>query len=229
MSLPSTVLPRQPSTSLVGNLPATDDDCLLDGSTESCLNACLTEVATSSITLTLTELQNRHETLRKHRQELRSKLQQTDARMAQIRAAMGNLAALNGELPTYNGQLADAIRAILAVSYGEGSTAKEVRQSLLAIGYDLKKHSNPMAAIHGVLKRLSESHDVEVEKDAQGNTRYLWGSFEPESDAVLKWLAGSDTEIHEPSKLESRLSEPLLVALRRHAILDAQRKARTQK
>ena len=201
------------------DLPADDADLALDPCFIKCLNLCLQKVAESSIAQTLTELQDRHETLRRQRDQLIEKLHQIDERMLQIRAAMGNLAALNDPLPPYEGQMADAIRAILSIS--GMITAKEIRDSLKAMGYDLQKHSNALAAVHGVLKRLVESQGgVATDRDQDGIVRYFWDDVQPPSDTVLQWLSGTNSP---PS---DKLSPTLCNALRRHAVLDSRRKAR---
>jgi hypothetical protein len=68
--------------------------------------------------------------------------------------------------------LADACREILkqGTSY---RTARGIRDSLAASGYALEQHTNPLASIHGVLKRLAESGDVE-QLESEGKTRYRW-------------------------------------------------------
>jgi hypothetical protein len=52
-------------------------------------------------------------------------------------------------------------------------TARGIRDSLAVSGYNLEQHSNPLASIHGVLKRLAERGDVE-QLEAEGKTRYRW-------------------------------------------------------
>lgn len=168
----------------------------------------------------LTELHERHETLGTEREILQENVRKIDEQMVQIRAAVGNLAALHDPLPAFKGQMADAIRAILALMRGM-STAKEIREDLLAIGYDLEKHSNPLATIHGVLKRLTENSGVGMERDEDGSTRYFWGAADPSSDEVSHWLADDSAG----SESSASLSPGALVVLRRRAILDARGKA----
>jgi len=68
--------------------------------------------------------------------------------------------------------LADACRAILqhAPTY---RTAREIRDSLRDSGYRLEQHSNPLASIHGVLKRFVEAKEVEL-LETEGKSRYRW-------------------------------------------------------
>ena len=53
-------------------------------------------------------------------------------------------------------------------------TARAVRDSLEISGYNLKQHGNPLASIHGVLKRLADSG--EAEQIEAGAKRFIAGS-----------------------------------------------------
>lgn len=66
--------------------------------------------------------------------------------------------------------LAAAVRAILQTIQTH-QTARGIRDILDASGYDLKQHANPLASIHGILKRLFESGEAVV-TEAQGKTFY---------------------------------------------------------
>lgn len=68
--------------------------------------------------------------------------------------------------------LANAIREVLKQS-DQYRTARGVRDSLAASGYDLNQHNNAIASVHGVLKRLAETGDVE-QLEVEGKTRYRW-------------------------------------------------------
>jgi hypothetical protein len=69
--------------------------------------------------------------------------------------------------------LAEACRKVLQTT-NSYRTARGVRDSLEASGYDLKgHHNNPLASIHGVLKRLVDSGEVE-QLESGGKTRYRW-------------------------------------------------------
>jgi hypothetical protein len=68
--------------------------------------------------------------------------------------------------------LADACRKVLQAS-NTHRTARGIRDSLEASGYDLKQHKNHLASIHGVLKRLVDSGEVEL-LDMEGKLRYRW-------------------------------------------------------
>ena len=68
--------------------------------------------------------------------------------------------------------LADACREILKQS-PTYRTARGIRDSLRDSGYNLDQHTNPLASIHGVLKRFVEAKVVEL-LEAEGKTRYRW-------------------------------------------------------
>jgi hypothetical protein len=70
--------------------------------------------------------------------------------------------------------LSESLRSILKQSAPQYRTARGLRDSLDAAGYPLKQmHNNPLASIHGVLKRFVEAGSVEVvEKD--GKSRFRW-------------------------------------------------------
>ena len=66
--------------------------------------------------------------------------------------------------------LADACRKILQDDERHLKPV-EIRDILEAGNYDLSQHSNPLASIHGVLKRLSESGEAQ-QVEAGGKTLY---------------------------------------------------------
>ena len=68
--------------------------------------------------------------------------------------------------------LADACRAILKHN-PTYRTARGIRDSLRDSGYNLDQHTNHLASIHGVLKRMADSGEVE-QLESEGKTRYRW-------------------------------------------------------
>jgi hypothetical protein len=56
----------------------------------------------------------------------------------------------------------------------EGFTAVQVRDLLQAMGFDLSKYSNALAAIHTTLRRLEAAKKVTATKSPTGETIYLW-------------------------------------------------------
>ena len=82
-----------------------------------------------------------------------------DARLAQVAESVGTLTRLCGYTPTVAYGLTDACKTSLRCA-GVPMTPLEVRDRLQSTGFDIKKYSNPLAAIHTVLRRLTESGDV---------------------------------------------------------------------
>ena len=68
---------------------------------------------------------------------------------------------LTAYTPDPDSGLADAIREVLNTSQ-RYMTAIEIRDVLEASKYDLTQHSNPLASIHGILKRFEDSGEVSM-------------------------------------------------------------------
>src|SRR6476660_4758603 len=86
-----------------------------------------------------------------------------EARLSQLKHSIAALTKLCGYEPTVPLGLTDACRLVLR-NATQPLTALEVRDRLASIGVDLEKHSNPLASIHTVLKRLHEAGEL-VERD----------------------------------------------------------------
>jgi hypothetical protein len=103
---------------------------------------------------------------------LQAQIEERDKQAAALAQTMRALAPLVGEQPppdvqpaedaeTPPGGMTDCVRAILRKAV-KPLTASEIRESLEAIGFDMKSYSNPLATIHTVLRRLGESGEVEA-------------------------------------------------------------------
>ena len=57
-------------------------------------------------------------------------------------------------------------------------TPVEVRDRLHAIGFDVSKYANDLAAVHTILKRLNESGEIRFVARAQPGAphRYIWNA-----------------------------------------------------
>lgn len=82
-----------------------------------------------------------------------------DERLAQLAQTIGTLNRLCGFVSTVQWGLTDACRVVLKGAR-RPMTPVDVRDRLDAIGFDLSKYSNSLAAIHTILKRLHESGEV---------------------------------------------------------------------
>jgi hypothetical protein len=57
--------------------------------------------------------------------------------------------------------MTDSIRAVFREVYPKGLTPTQVRDKLIANGFDLSTQANPMASIHSVIKRLLTAGEIE--------------------------------------------------------------------
>lgn len=112
-----------------------------------------------------------HDALLERYQGLLAESQQIENRLKQLSRTIDSLIPLSGEIPSpienikageFEGLgLADACRKVLARQDRFASPVR-IRNALKHGEYDLSKHSNPLAAIHSVLKRIVESGEAEM-------------------------------------------------------------------
>ena len=109
-----------------------------------------------------------YEALGQQRQDL-------DQRMAEVAQTIGTLSRLCGLVPTVPLGLTDACRLVVRGA-GVPVTPTEVRERLRAIGFDLSKDANDLAAIHTILKRLNEAAELRaVARGGEpGKQSYVW-------------------------------------------------------
>ena len=94
-----------------------------------------------------------------------------DRRIGQLVQTVGNLMRLCNLTPTVPLGLTDACRIVLRAA-GSPLTAVEVRAQLAAMGIDLSRYENDLAAIHTTLKRLTQSGEVRFIPQAWGKPAY---------------------------------------------------------
>jgi hypothetical protein len=94
-----------------------------------------------------------------------------DKRLAQLSHAIGMLSKLLGLTPTVPMGLTDAIRVVMRGA-GVPMTPVDVRDRLHAIGFDVSKYANDLAAVHTILKRLNESGELRFVPRAPGKHQY---------------------------------------------------------
>jgi len=95
-----------------------------------------------------------------------------DKRMAQLAQSIGSLTKLCGFVPTVPWGLTDAVRMVLRAA-GHPLTPVEMRAQLEAMGLDLSKYTSDLAAIHTVLKRLTDAGEAGFVA-GWGKPRYQW-------------------------------------------------------
>ena len=98
-----------------------------------------------------------------------------DARIARLAQTVGSLTRLCGLVPTVPWGLTDACRMALRAA-GQPLTALEVRAQLQALGIDLSRYANDLAAIHTILRRLQERGEATFVGRAWDKPAYVWNS-----------------------------------------------------
>jgi hypothetical protein len=96
-----------------------------------------------------------------------------DKRLAQLAQTIGTLSRLLGLTPTVPIGLTDAIRLVVRGA-GVPMTPIEIRDRIHAIGFDVSKYTNDLAAVHTILKRLNESGELRFIPRAPGKHQYTW-------------------------------------------------------
>ncbi len=98
-----------------------------------------------------------------------------ESRLSQLKHSIAALTKLCGYESTVPLGLTDACRLVLR-NATQSLTALEVRDRLASIGVDLEKHSNPLASIHTVLKRLHEAGELAEgdRDDSSTRTAYVF-------------------------------------------------------
>jgi hypothetical protein len=106
-------------------------------------------------------------------EQLTAERARLDDRIAQLSQTIGTLTRLCGLTPTVTLGLTDAVRMALRAA-GHPLTATEVRAQLEAMGIDLDRYVNDLAAIHTILKRLTESGEAAFAPRAWNKPAYAW-------------------------------------------------------
>src|SRR5580765_7349513 len=113
-------------------------------------------------------------------EELGARRQAIDKRLAELAQTIGTLSKLIGLTPTVPIGLTDAVRLIMRG--GVPMTPVEIRDRLHAIGFDVSKYVNDLAAVHTILKRLNESGEIRFVARS-GKHQYVWNA--PVTPVVL--------------------------------------------
>jgi hypothetical protein len=107
-------------------------------------------------------------------EQLAAERQRIDTRLSELAQTISTLSRLCGLGPTVRWGLSDACRTVLR-NAGTVMTPAELRDRLVAIGYDLSVYSNALAAIHTTLKRLAEAGELRAVAAVQpGKLGYQW-------------------------------------------------------
>jgi hypothetical protein len=111
--------------------------------------------------VTRTDYERALETAIREYEALGQQRRDIDTRIAEVAQTIGTLSRLCGLTPTVPLGLTDACRLVVRGA-GLPVTAADVRQRLQAIGFDLSKYANDLAAIHTILKRLNDSGELRL-------------------------------------------------------------------
>jgi hypothetical protein len=106
----------------------------------------------------------------KEYQELGARRRDIDDRLAQLSQTIGTLNRLLGYQETVPLGLTDAIRIVMRS--GAPMTPVEVRDRLRAIGFDVSKYANDLAAVHTILKRLNGAGELRFLPRQAGGHQY---------------------------------------------------------
>ena len=104
-------------------------------------------------------------------EELGLKRREIDRRLAELAQTMGTLSKLLGHTPTVPMGLTDAIRLVMRGA-GLPMTPVEIRDRLRAIGFDVAKYTNDLAAVHTILKRLNDAGELRFIARPDGKHQY---------------------------------------------------------
>ena len=107
-------------------------------------------------------------------EELGARRRDIDERLAQLAHSIGTLSKLLGLTPTVPMGLTDAVRLVVRGA-GVPVTPVEVRDRLHAIGFDVSKYTNDLAAVHTILKRLNQSGEIRF-VGRTGKHQYIWNT-----------------------------------------------------
>jgi hypothetical protein len=123
------------------------------------------------------------------------KRREVDQRLAEVAQTIGTLSRLCGLTPTVPMGLTNAIRLVVRGA-GQPMTPIDVRDRLRAIGFDVTKYTNELAAVHTILRRLNDSGELLFIPRAAGKHQYTWnhpsslGAMNPDIIAAMRDATG---------------------------------------
>jgi hypothetical protein len=125
--------------------------------------------------MTTEDYRRAFETAKREFEALGDQRREIDRRLSQLAQTMASLSRLCGYVPTVSWGLTDGCRMVLMAS-GRPMVPTEVRDALVACGFDLSKYVNDLAAIHTVLKRLNETGELRFIAQESGKHAYVYSA-----------------------------------------------------
>jgi len=119
----------------------------------------------------LTEIERELQRLERDRDAL-------DREISRLRQAAAGLRQREASEPTSAQSLTNACRAALR-TYPDGVSPLEVRQELTRHAFEWSGFSNPLSAIHTVLKRLVKQGEASTRVGDDGRKRFVWKARAP--------------------------------------------------
>ena len=145
----------------------------------------------------LANARNERQTLITEREALEARQATIEQRVLQLEQTINSLSDLLGEHDPANPlkgfgaafiahlTLSGACEEVLKSS-GRYMTPIEVREALRDKKYDFSKHTNILASIHGVLKRLAEQENAVTTTNLLGDKVYRWNAAKKPLPRVRK-------------------------------------------
>jgi hypothetical protein len=96
-----------------------------------------------------------------------------EVRIARVRQSIAALAALCNEPAQPELGLTDAVRSVLRGSV-EALAPTDVKERVEALGVKLSSHSNALASVHTVLRRLAQSGEARSTQGYGAKTVFWW-------------------------------------------------------
>jgi hypothetical protein len=132
----------------------------------------LPAMAESGFPNALAEARENLERLLRERQQLDIRI----AKMEQVVAALRSYVEPGDDESATTG-FTDAVRRVLKGTIEKGPLSPtQIREGMLAMGFELSRYNQPLATIHVVLKRLVKSTEAREIGDSESK-RYWWASY----------------------------------------------------
>jgi hypothetical protein len=141
-------------------------------------------------------------------ERLAEELDMTSEAREKVRAAKAVLTAVEVGPAPFGGKLAEACREVLKRNVGRSMAPTEIRDGLKQIKYNTEKHSNLLASIHSVMRKMADSDEVKEVRSKtskDGSTRYYWTG-----DKDAGTLKNTQTTADQIQAMKAAFAAPIL-------------------